>query len=224
MSTRAEPPYTWPVITWANWLCVIGLVAVGAALVDSGHAAAQPTGDAKAGREVYAANCAMCHGADATGMMRMHPALRGAVQRLTVEGVEVTIRNGRQTMPPMPSFDGRLSDEEISDVIGYLESLPSGPRNFGPETDRDRMMRDGGMMDRMMGRGWTGPLVAIVLFLLVPAVVGLVVALVVDQRGKQAPERGQPGRESPGEILDRRYAAGELSAEKYGQVRDDLEA
>lgn len=138
--------------------------------------------------------------------------------------MEVTIRNGRQTMPPMPAFAGRLSDDEIADVVAYLESLPSGPRNFGPEMRRDGMMGDGGMMDRMMGGGWIGPLLAIVLFVLLAAVVGLVVALVVSRRGKQARPRGVPGAESPRDILDRRYAAGELSPEEYRQARDHLEA
>lgn len=113
----------------------------------------------------------------------------------------------------------------------YLDTLPAGARNFGPEMDRDGMMRDdgmmdgemmdGGMMDRMMGVGWVGLLVAIVLFVLLAGLVALVVALVVNQRGKQS--GGVPGGESPRDILDRRYAAGELSAEEYRQAREDLD-
>jgi mono/diheme cytochrome c family protein len=53
------------------------------------------SGDAETGREVFEANCAMCHGRDASGMMGMHPSLRGAIERLSVEGVEVTIRKVR---------------------------------------------------------------------------------------------------------------------------------
>lgn len=47
------------------------------------------------------------------------------------------------------------------------------------------------------------------------------VALVVNQRGPQV--RGVPGGESPRDILDRRYAAGELSPEEYRQAREDLD-
>ncbi len=84
---------------------------------------------------------------DATGMMGMHPALRGAVERLTVEGVEVTIRNGRDTRPPMPAYGGRLRDDDIDDLVAYLESLPAGPRNFGPGSDNSSMGAEGmGMM------------------------------------------------------------------------------
>lgn len=110
----------------------------------SGDAVAQ---DVEAGRRLYVRQCAMCHGSQAEGMAGMHPALQGAVARLTREGVEVTIRNGRDTMPPMPAFGDRLSDDEITDVTAYLTSLPHGPRNFGPEADG--MMRGPGMMPGM---------------------------------------------------------------------------
>jgi mono/diheme cytochrome c family protein len=117
------------------------------ALLSSAEALqAQPSeGDVEAGREVFESYCAMCHGADATGMMGMHPSLRGAVERLTREGVEVTIRKGRRTTPPMPAFEGRLSDEQITDVVAYIASLPPGPRNFGPEAGGGGGMGD--MMD-----------------------------------------------------------------------------
>ncbi len=118
-------------------------------------------GDPEAGREVFEANCAMCHGSDASGMMGIHPSLRGAVERLTLEGVEVTVLNGRDTSPPMPSFGGRLSEEELDDVVAYLDTLPVGPRNFGAE--------DGGMMgmDGMMDGGMWYWLAWIALFLVV---------------------------------------------------------
>lgn len=113
--------------------------------------AGAPAGDPSEGEALFEANCAMCHGGDATGMMGMHPALRGAVDRLTVEGVEVTIRNGRDTRPPMPAFGDRLGDDDIADLVAYLETLPPGPRNFGPESADGPM--GGGGMSGMMGGG-----------------------------------------------------------------------
>lgn len=104
----------------------------------------------------------MCHGNDAGGMMGMHPSLRGAVDRLSLEGVEVAIRNGRDTDPPMPAFAGRLSDDEIDAVISYLESLPAGPRNFGPD-HRDGGMMDGGMMGRNVWPFVAGMLVGLLI-------------------------------------------------------------
>lgn len=213
---HAEPPD----VSWASWLGVLALAVAVALLLAPRPAASQPSGDVDAGRDVYASTCAMCHGEDATGMMRMHPALRGAVERLTAEGVEVTIRNGRQTTPPMPAFDGTLSDDQITNVIAYLDTLPAGPRNFGPDMmDRDGMMDDGGMMDRMIGPGWAWMLGAVVLIVLLVAVV----VLVVSQRGGHA-QGGDGGEDEDARaILDRRYAAGELSREHYRQAREDLD-
>ncbi|MGH3442424.1 MAG: c-type cytochrome [Nitriliruptorales bacterium] len=167
----------------------------------------------ESGRQVFEANCAMCHGSDATGMMGMHPSLRGAVERLTREGVEVTIRNGRDTNPPMPAFEARLTDQEINHVIAYIDSLPPGPRNFGPDTD-------GGMMDGMMGSGmwmwlWLWPLLlATVLVLIVVAVV----------RAVRTDRTSASDGSSTRELLDRRYAAGELTREEYLERRRDLES
>jgi mono/diheme cytochrome c family protein len=141
--------------------------------------ASAQSGDRARGEEIFAQQCAMCHGSDASGMMGMHPALRGAAERLTVEGVEVTVRNGRATTPPMPAFDDRLSDDEIDDVVAYVASLPDGPRNFGPGhddgmagSDRGRMMDNGMMGDGMVGDGdpvWMWTLIVV----LAAAVAGL---------------------------------------------------
>ncbi len=77
----------------------------------------------------------MCHGGDARGM-GVHPALPGVVDRLTREGVDVAIRHGRDTRPPVPAFGERLDDGDVIDVIAYLRSLPTGPRDFGPQIDQ----------------------------------------------------------------------------------------
>lgn len=161
----------------------LGIVAVTAAVValmlsmatGAPSVAAQTSGDPEEGAEVYRSSCAMCHGGEATGMMGMHPALRGAVERLTREGVEVTIRKGRSTQPPMPAFENRLSDGEINDVIAYIETLPDGPRNFGPG-DEGGMGR--GMMDRMMdgGSAWLAALV-IILVAALAAIVGYLIGV-----------------------------------------------
>lgn len=150
-------------------------------LTAPGQAAPQrgAEGDARAGEAVYRQECAMCHGSDATGMMGMHPALRGAVDRLSVEGVEVAVRNGRSTTPPMPAFAERLSGEEIDDVIAYVAALPDGPRNFGPEGGEGM---GSGMMGRMSGggRGWMFGIFAV----LGASVAGLIGYLVGSRRSR----------------------------------------
>lgn len=176
-------------------------VAPGARPVAAGQQDEPPAGGIAAGERVFQNSCAMCHGADASGMMGMHPSLRGAVRRLSREGVEVTIRRGRRTEPPMPAFEDRLSDDEIGDVIAYVASLPLGPRNFGPG--------DGGGMMNGPETG-DGGLRAIVVALAVLAAAAA--ALVFAARL----------RSSPAAALDRRYAGGKLSRDDYLQARRDL--
>lgn len=192
---------------------VIGFLAFAAAsMLLPSQAWAQP-GDPEAGRNVFEANCAMCHGADASGMMGMHPSLRGAVERLSVEGVEVTVRKGRDTMPPMPAFEGRLTDQEINDVIAYVDTLPVGPRNFGGE--------GGGMMDMdgMMDGGMWSWLAWIVLFLVVLAAIiiaSIFVTRSLLRRGEASPSR----RGSAAlDILKERYARGEIDRDEFEERR-----
>ena len=156
----------------------------------------------------------MCHGADASGMMGMHPSLRGSIERLSRDGVEVAIRNGRDVQPPMPAFEGRLSNKEISDVIAYLDTLPVGPRNFGPRTG---MMDD---MDDMMGRSradasdWLPWVLAGVLAVaLIGAVIALAARLGAGGRGR---------RSRALDILEERYARGDIDHEEFEERRRAL--
>ena len=82
-------------------------------------------------------------------------------------------------------------------------------------------MPDNGMMDG----GWSSGdvLLAIVVIVLV-AVLIVAAVLTVNQRRSQAPGAGRQAGESPRDILDRRYAAGELSREEYRQACEDLDA
>lgn len=165
------------------------------------------------GEEVFEQNCAMCHGSDASGMIGMHPSLRGAVERLSRDGVEVTIRNGRDVQPPMPAFEGRLSQEEISDVIAYLDTLPVGPRNFGPG---DGMMDGmGDMMGRSgMGSTWFPWLLVGVLTI---ALIGTAIALIARSRS------GGDRRQSRAlDILEERYARGDINHEEFEERRRAL--
>lgn len=100
---------------------LLAVVVVAALLFGCGDDGAPPTtlADAqlRAGQDVYAARCSMCHGSDGRG--GVGPALGNGVvvtripdvaehRRVVVEG-----RNG------MPSFATVLSDEEIDAVVRY---------------------------------------------------------------------------------------------------------
>lgn len=170
-----------------RWLAVLTLLLLPAGTALAGT---DDEGDVARGEEIYQANCAMCHAADATGMMGMHPALTGVVDRLGVEGVEVTIRNGRDTRPPMPAFEERLDDADIADLLAYLGTLPQGPREPSARDDGemppDGRMMDGdgmdGMMDRMMGGG--GPVVLWVVVLILTAALAGVIGYLIATRGR----------------------------------------
>lgn len=186
------------------------IVAVATAFATALAAPASAQGDAQRGRDVFEQSCAMCHGQDASGMMDMHPSLRGAVERLSREGVEITIRAGRSTTPPMPSFEGELTETEIEDVVAYLDTLPVGPRNFGPG-DEDGMM-DGGM--------WTWLLWSI-LFLVVLAAVVVGVIFAVRSQSTRGATESSPDRAL--EILKERYARGEIDRQEFDERRRVLE-
>lgn len=164
-----------------RWLWVAVAVAVAViALAATGEATSATQADTARGKEIFKANCAMCHGSDATGMMGMHPALTGVVDRLTREGVEVTIRNGRQTRPPMPAFGSRLNDEQIDGLIAYLQTLPDGPRNFGPD-----MEPKGGGMGGMMGGMGEGKTVLWVVIVILAAALAGAIGFLAGQRRRQ---------------------------------------
>ena len=85
--------------------------------------AAEPTGDAAAGKELFAANgCGSCHtladaGASGTigpNLDESKPAFDLVVERVT---------NGK---PPMPAFGGTLSAEQIENVAAYVVQATSG--------------------------------------------------------------------------------------------------
>lgn len=156
-----------------RWMIVLALLLLSGTALAQTDAIEGADGDTARGEEIYQATCAMCHGTDATGMRGMHPALTGVIPRLTAEGVEVTIRNGRATTPPMPAFDDRLDDTDIADLMAYLATLPDGPRNFANDGDGGMMGRGG--MGGMMGGGTTALWITIVI--LVAALAGVVAYL-----------------------------------------------
>ncbi|HTR46628.1 MAG TPA: c-type cytochrome [Verrucomicrobiae bacterium] len=73
--------------------------------------------DIAMGKQLFAANCASCHGVDATG--QLGPNLHGVAQRLGETGVFFIIRNGRGGMPPVSS----INDQRVWQVVGFVRTL-----------------------------------------------------------------------------------------------------
>ncbi len=77
------------------------------------------TGAAAAGAEVFAANCTGCHGADGTGDTAAgFPDLTAS--DLDAAEIEEYVRKGDGAMP---GYEGTLDDQEIADVVAYVDSL-----------------------------------------------------------------------------------------------------
>jgi cytochrome c6 len=78
------------------------------------------------GAAIFKAKCAMCHGADgsaSTGMgktMGLKPLGSPEVQKTSDADLTALIANGKGKMP---SYKGKLTDDEIGAVIKYVHTL-----------------------------------------------------------------------------------------------------
>jgi mono/diheme cytochrome c family protein len=72
-------------------------------------------GDAAKGKQVFADNCAACHGGDGGG--GTGPQLRGQDQYTDAETVVDQVRGGGGGMP---AFGDRLSEQELADVSAFV--------------------------------------------------------------------------------------------------------
>ncbi len=106
-----------------------GLLAV---VFVSGAAAQDKKGDAKKGKEVFTANCDICHNADSTED-KVGPGLKGlfskgphklsdGTEHKTHTDANITkqIVEGNAAMPPVGSG---LSKDELADLLAYLHTL-----------------------------------------------------------------------------------------------------
>ena len=90
--------------------------------------AAQLAGDPKSGETLFATNCTNCHNSDSTEL-KIGPGLAGLFERaeLPSSGKPVTRENVRaQIVTPlrnMPSFQSYISDEGLTDLLAYIETL-----------------------------------------------------------------------------------------------------
>ena len=76
---------------------------------------AAANGDATSGEALYADNCSGCHGSAGEG--GTGPAIAGNPEG-DAETAEV-VQNGEDEMPAFPD----LTDQDISDILAYLETL-----------------------------------------------------------------------------------------------------
>jgi mono/diheme cytochrome c family protein len=75
--------------------------------------------DAQVAADLFATNCAGCHGADGSGVSG--PSLQGIEDRLSVEEETAVITNGRGG--GMPAWQGRLTDTQIQLLVRFTREV-----------------------------------------------------------------------------------------------------
>ena len=110
------------------------VVAVGLIIVvatrPSTKRAARRADAVSAGRQVYVAKCAICHGREGDGSSMGPPMFSGELASLPDSSYRQAIANGvsnrRPQYGPMPPQ--KLSASDTDKVISYIRSAQAGPR------------------------------------------------------------------------------------------------
>ena len=113
------------------WWLGIAVLAVGCSEEALPEADARG-GDVAAGRVIFERKCARCHKGNGDGQTPVagrfpYANLVDGVWRSdgTAEAIERQIRRGRD---PMPSFEKKLTDEQIRQTVEYVLELTGGKR------------------------------------------------------------------------------------------------
>lgn len=91
--------------------------------------------------------------------------------------------------------------------------------NYAGGGHRDGIMNGSHMMPPFSGMGYGGIAIMIILWILALVGVALLIKLIIDQ--ERTPRRGQRNRTAI-EILDERYARGEIDGEEYEKRKKRL--
>ncbi|MFO7171095.1 MAG: cytochrome c [Chloroflexota bacterium] len=121
-SLKLRPPLIGAVVMAAT--LAVALLAPRAGAQQGGQTSAQP---ARSGAEVYAANCQICHGPQASGRIgpplnELPPEIRNAPREAIVQELTGLIRGGIPGRMPMFTPD-LVSDAEVGPLVDYLFSL-----------------------------------------------------------------------------------------------------
>jgi cytochrome c6 len=78
------------------------------------------------GADTFKAKCASCHGATGAGDTAMGKSLKlrdlgsADVQKLSDAELTTVIAKGKK---PMPGYEGKLTNDQISDLVKYVRTL-----------------------------------------------------------------------------------------------------
>lgn len=100
---------------------LIAFMGCGSLFLLTGSAHAQSDG-----ASLFKTKCAACHGADGSGNTPMGENLKirdlrsDEVQKQTDDQIIAIITNGKS---PMPSYKGKLTDDQIKQLTAYIREL-----------------------------------------------------------------------------------------------------
>lgn len=112
-----------------NWKPLAGLLAVacyGAFLFCITSCTKPLPQNEEIGKELYDIHCSQCHDENQLGLKNVPPKLHGIFSQInlpdgatpaTDQAVRQVIIDGKRTMP---AFNGRLSEDQVADLIAYL--------------------------------------------------------------------------------------------------------
>jgi S-disulfanyl-L-cysteine oxidoreductase SoxD len=98
---------------------------------------------AKRGAALYGRDCASCHGSDLSGADEV-PALSGPTFLANWNGLTVGDLSERVRVTMPPNKQGRLSRQQIVDILGHVlsaNSFPAGKTELEPKTEVLKQIR-----------------------------------------------------------------------------------
>jgi mono/diheme cytochrome c family protein len=115
----------WAVAIMLQTMAVVAAFGYGvapqrtAAAAESAAIGAAPAGDAARGKQLFAQNCAMCHGPEGAGAEA--PRLKGEATRKNTAQLVAWIK---KPAPPMPTlYPSPLNQRDVDDIAAYVEQL-----------------------------------------------------------------------------------------------------
>lgn len=100
------------------WRCIVGMslsLLMSCGVTDNVTSIYELVGDGTRGASLYNANCAQCHGPQGT----MSANAAREAKSNPKAAISIILR-GEDSMP---SFEGKLSNQDIADIVAYLKTL-----------------------------------------------------------------------------------------------------
>lgn len=115
---------------WGTAATLFVLLAMGAATAWQSSSAQELAGDVNAGKLIYEQRCQRCHGTGGWGdgpradTLRVPPAnFHGPMVKLKSDEQLLTSIEFGVVLSPMHAWRGRLSEQEMRDVLAYVRLL-----------------------------------------------------------------------------------------------------